>query len=123
MILSRLTLMGAALVALMAVGCSPAAEETTDRRILVIGSNANQNDLKPEIIPASAVIDVAKTFVSIATSVKDGTFKGGIFQEDLRSGNIYLAVSDAFKDRIPGDVWERIRKAEEEIRAGTLKPA
>lgn len=102
-------------------GVFQAAEETRDKTVLVIGSNANQNDLKPAVIPASAVLDVAKTFLSVARDVKEGRFKGGIYREDLKSGNVYLAISSAFESKIPEAVRAKIKEAEEQIKAGTLK--
>lgn len=102
-------------------GVFAAAEETTDRRVLVIGSNANQNDLKPRVIAASAVIDVPRAFVSIARQVKEGSFRGGIIREDLASGNVYLAVNPAFENEIPAEVRAKVRTAEEEIKSGKLR--
>lgn len=101
------------------MGVFQAAEE--GEGVLVIGSNANQNDLKPDLIPASAVLDVPKTFMGIATQVKEGTFKGGIFKNDLRSGNVYLAINPKFEERIPADVRARIDEAEKAIKEGRLK--
>lgn len=101
------------------MGVFQAAEEHPG--VLVIGSNANQNDLKPDLIPASAVLDVPKTFIDMAKQVKGGSFKGGIYQNDLKSGNVYLAINPRFEERIPAAVMARIRKAEADIKAGKLK--
>lgn len=100
-------------------GVFQAAEEHPGT--LVIGSNANQNDLKPDLIAMSAVLDVQKTFMGIAREVKDGTFKGGVFTNDLKSGNVYLALNDQFKSRIPAEVLAKIQKAEADIKVGRLK--
>ncbi len=102
-------------------GIFQAAEENQDKGILVIGSNANQNDLKPEVIAASAVIDVPKTFMTVARDVKEGRFKGGIYRESLKSDTVYLAINDRFKDRIPAEVMKKIEEAEKSIREGSLK--
>ncbi|MCC2668201.1 MAG: putative lipoprotein [Armatimonadetes bacterium] len=99
-------------------GVFQAAEE--HKGVLVIGSNANQNELKPEIIPASAVLDVPKTFMDVARKVKDGTFKGDFYRNDLKSGNVYLAINPAFKDKIPADVLKKIEQAEADIKSGQL---
>jgi basic membrane lipoprotein Med (substrate-binding protein (PBP1-ABC) superfamily) len=99
-------------------GVFQAAEE---QKALVIGSNANQNDLKPEVIAASAVLDVPKTFMTVARDVQAGTFKGGVYREDLKSGNVYLALNPAFKDRIPADVLKKIEQAEQDIKSGKLQ--
>lgn len=102
-------------------GIFQAAEEQKEKGILVIGSNANQNDLKPEIIPASAVIDVPKTFMTVARDVQEGRFKGGIYRENVKSGTVYLAISDRFKDKIPAEVLKKIADAEQAIKDGQLK--
>lgn len=98
-----------------------AAEQNSDRGVIVIGSNANQNDLKPQVIAASAVLDVPRTFLDAAKQVKDGAFKGGVFLEDLKSGHVYLAMNPAFEPRLPADVRAKIRQAEADIKSGKLK--
>jgi len=100
-------------------GIFQAAAESKD--VLVIGSNANQNDLKPEIIAASAVLDVPKTFMSVARDVQSGTFKGGVYREDLKSGNVYLALNPAFETKLPAAVREKIDQARADILSGKLK--
>jgi basic membrane protein A and related proteins len=98
-----------------------AAEDNADKGVIVIGSNANQNDIKPQIIAASAVLDVAKTFLDVARDVKVGTFKGGIYKRDLASGYVYLAVNPLFEKKIPEAVREKIKQAEADIKSGKLK--
>lgn len=102
-------------------GVFVAAEQNADKGVLVIGSNANQNDLKPKVIAASAVLDVPQTLLDTAKQVKEGTFKGGIYREDLKSGHVYLALNPEFEKRLPKDVLDKIKQAEEEIKAGKLQ--
>lgn len=101
-------------------GVFVAAEQNADKGVLVIGSNANQNDLKPKVIAASAVLDVAKTFLDTAKEVKDGNFKGQIYREDLYSGHVYLALNPEFEKRLSADVLNKIKQAEEDIKTGKL---
>lgn len=100
-------------------GVFQAADES--KGVLVIGSNANQNALNPEIIAASAVLDVAQTFMAVAKDVASGDFKGGVYREDLKSGNVYLAINPGFEGRIPAPVRKKIEEAERAIKAGRLK--
>lgn len=100
-------------------GVFRAAEES--KGVLVVGSNANQNDLKPELIVASAVLDVPKTFLSVARDVQGGTFKGRVYREDLASGNVDLVINPKLEDRIPTDVQKRIAQARLQIKMGKLK--
>jgi basic membrane protein A and related proteins len=102
-------------------GVFQAAEENQDKGVIVIGSNANQNDLKPDYIAASAVLDVPKTFMSVARDVKDGGFRPRIYREDLKSGNVYLAINPAFRNKIPPDVLKKIEQAQEDIKNGKLQ--
>ncbi len=104
-----------------AEGIFQAAEEQKAKGVKIVGSNANQNDLKPELIIASAVLDVAKTFMSVATDVKEGKFKGDIYLEDLKSGNVALVPNPAFADKAPADVRDKIKAAEADITSGKLK--
>lgn len=107
--------------------CDAAAEgifeaaRTSSRTTLVIGSNANQNDLHPEIIPCSAVLDVARMFVTVAREVQSPGYAGRIYREDLASGNVYLAINPRFEERISPDLRSRIKKAEAAIKSGKLK--
>lgn len=103
-----------------AEGMFDAAGSSEGRRVLVVGSNANQNDLHPELIPCSAVLDVAKMFRTVADEVSGGTFQGKVYREDLASGNVYLAINPRFESEIPESVREEIRKAEEAIKSGAL---
>ena len=101
-------------------GVFDAAKSTKDKQVLVIGSNANQNDLMPDVIAASAVLDVPKAFLAIARDVQGGTFKGAVYKEDLKSGNVYLAINPAFKDKIPAEVTKKIEQAEADLKSGKL---
>lgn len=97
-----------------------AAEQNADKGVVVIGSNANQNSLKPEVIAASAVLDVPQTLFDTARLVQEGTFKGGIYREDLKSGHVYLALNPEFEKKLPKDVLDKIKQAEEDIKSGKL---
>lgn len=102
-------------------GIFQAALASKDGSVLVFGSNANQNDLQPTIIPASAVLDVAKIFLQVAKEVSDGSFTGKVYVNDLKSGNVYLAINPAFEAKIPADVKKKVEQAEADIKSGKLK--
>lgn len=104
-----------------AEGIFQAAEESSAKGVKVVGSNANQNDLKPNFIIASAVLDVAKTFMSVARDVKEGKFKGDIYLEDLKSGNVAMVPNPVVAHLLPDDLREKMQKAEADIISGKLK--
>lgn len=89
--------------------------------VLCIGSNANQNDLHPDIIAASAVLDIPAAFMKVARDVREGRFRGGVYRENLAGGHVYLALNPRFRDRIPEAVRRKIEQAERDIRSGRLR--
>jgi basic membrane protein A len=103
-----------------AEGIFQAAEEMKDKHVMVVGSNANQNDLKDFII-GSAVLDVAKTFVSVARDVEEGKFKGDIYLEDLKSGNVAMVPNPVIGSHVPDKLRERMKQTEADIISGKLK--
>jgi basic membrane lipoprotein Med (substrate-binding protein (PBP1-ABC) superfamily) len=104
-----------------AEGIFQAAEEMRAKGVKVVGSNANQNDLKPNFIIASAVLDVAKTFMSVARDVREGKFKGDIYLEDLKSGNVAMVPNPVVAHFVPDDLRAKMQKAEADIISGKLK--
>jgi basic membrane lipoprotein Med (substrate-binding protein (PBP1-ABC) superfamily) len=100
------------------LGVFQAAEE---RKVLAFGSNKNQNDVRPETVLASAVIDIPRAFVEVATEVKEGRFVSGIKKLGMKDGVITLEVNPRLRERIPADVWQKIEAARQSIVAGELK--
>lgn len=104
-----------------AEGIFQAAEEMKAKGVMVVGSNANQNQLKPQVIVASAVLDVPKTFLHVAEDVQSGKFQGDIYLEDLKSGNVYLAQNPDFEQKVSKELQDQIKAAEADILSGKLK--
>lgn len=104
-------------------GVIQAAKEAGDGKVVLIGSNADQNHLAPEYFAASAVIDVARTFARIAKEASEGRFAGKIHHENLAGGTVYLAISNRFRDRIGEKTLALIQQAEEDIKSGKLQIA
>ena len=48
------------------------------RGVLAFGTNKNQNEIAPDVILASAVIDIPGAFLRVAQEVKDKRFRAGI---------------------------------------------
>jgi basic membrane lipoprotein Med (substrate-binding protein (PBP1-ABC) superfamily) len=70
---------------------------------------------------ASAVIDIPRAFVEVATEVKEGRFVSGIKKLGMKDGVITLEVNPRLRERIPADVWQKIEAARQSIVAGELK--
>ncbi len=102
------------------LGVIQAIRENKAKGVYGFGSNKNQNSLAPEVILASAVLDVPKAFLTVADEVKTGTVKGGPQYLGMKEGVVSLAWNEALKSRIPAAVLKRVQADEAAIVAGKL---
>jgi len=100
------------------LGVFQAARERKD--VYVIGSNANQNGVAPQVTLGSVVIDVPHAFLLVAREVKAGTFRPRVVTFDAKSGVAELVVNPALESRIPTPVRTRIDSIRALMRAGTF---
>lgn len=91
------------------------------RHVLAFGSNKNQNDVAPDVVLSSAVIDIPRAFVRIATQVKDGTFVAKIERMGMKEGVVSLVLNPRLEGRIPPDLKERVAQTQAGIVAGAVK--
>jgi basic membrane protein A and related proteins len=99
------------------LGVFQAAEEG---KVLAFGANKNQNDVNPDVVLASAVIDIPRAFLEIAEEVKEKRFVAGIEKFGIKDHVVTLEINPRLRDRIPDDVWEKIEAARRKIVAGEL---
>lgn len=99
------------------LGAFQAAQE---KKILALGTNKNQNEIAPDVILASGVIDIPTAFLQIAQEVQQKTFSGRIFQLGMKEQVITLVYNAALRARIPPEAQARIDTARQQIIAGTL---
>lgn len=93
----------------------------SERKIRCFGSNRNQNDLAPDVIVASAVLDVPGAIAKMARTVRDGQFKPEIQYFGMNEGVVTLVWNDALKAQISPETVAEVARLEEEIKAGRLK--
>ena len=94
------------------LGIFQAARES--KGVYVFGANANQNDVAPNVIIASVVIDLPHAFLLVARSVKDGTFKAGV----LRLGESEKVVALVLNPKLAGAITPAARAAVDSAQAG-----
>jgi basic membrane protein A len=99
------------------LGAFQAAQE---KKILALGTNKNQNEIAPDVILASGVIDIPTAFLQIAQEVQKRTFTGRILQLGMKDHVITLVYNPALRDRISPEAQTRIDIAQQQIIAGTL---
>jgi len=67
----------------------------------VIGSNANQNAVAPEVTLGSVVIDVPHAFMVVAREVNSGQFKPRVVRLDMRVDVVRWTPNPVLESKIP----------------------
>ena len=81
------------------LGVFQAARET--RKAWVIGSNADQNGIAPEVTLGSVLIDLPLAFLTVAREIRSGTFQPHVVALGTRSQVVRFVVNPAARARIP----------------------
>ena len=102
------------------LGVFRAARET--KKALVIGSNADQNDVAPEITIASVVIDLPHALLTVAREVRARTFKPRVLELGTESDVVRLVVNPSFRSRIPLAAMRAVDSVGTELAARRLDP-
>jgi basic membrane protein A len=88
---------------------------------LAIGVDADQYDEAPGHILTSMVKGVDAAVYDAVRRVKDGTFRGGIFQFGLKEQGVGYVYDERNRGLIPDSVHTRVEKLREEIIAGRIQ--
>ncbi len=102
-----------------ALGVFQAAKESPG--VYVFGANADQSPLAPDRVPGSAVIDLPRAFMLVATQVKAGTFTPKVESFGLASGVVRYVPNPALDGLVPAALKARVAAAADSIAAGTLR--
>jgi basic membrane protein A len=100
------------------LGVFQAARER--QRVYVIGSNADQNSVAPQVTLGSVVIDLPRAFLTVAREVKAGNFQPRVVTFDARSDVVRLVLNPAVIERIPAATRAKIDSVNAQIHAGTF---
>jgi basic membrane protein A len=84
----------------------------------VIGSNANQNAVAPEVTLGSVVIDLPLAFMTVAKQVKAGSFKTGVVQLGEQSRVVMLVLNPTLASRMSAVTRTKIDSLQAEMIAG-----
>jgi basic membrane protein A and related proteins len=93
----------------------------SERKIRCFGANKNQTELAPDVIVASAVVDVPAAYVQTAKIVKGGQFKPEIQNFLMKDGIVRLEWNDALKSQISPETLKEVDRISQEIQAGRVK--
>ena len=92
----------------------------TGAHVFAFGTNKNQNDMAPDVVIASAVLDVPSAFVLVARRVLDKTFRAEPLRLGMNDGTVSFVLNPALVSKIPESVRVELGELEEQIRAGSL---
>jgi len=87
-------------------------------RVFAFGTNRNQNGMAPEVVLASAALDIPAAFVEVARRVRDGAFLPEPLRLGMSEGIVALAINPSLRDEIPTGVLDELAQLEREIRSG-----
>ncbi len=91
------------------------------QRVFACGTNRNQNAMAPDVILASATLDIPAAFVEVARRVRDGTFRAAPLRLGMAEGIVQLEFNPALADRIPEAVRAELAELERGLRSGQLQ--
>jgi basic membrane lipoprotein Med (substrate-binding protein (PBP1-ABC) superfamily) len=89
-------------------------------RAFVFGTNRNQNDMAPEVVLASATLDIPAAFVEVATRVRNRTFRPAPLRLGMSEGIVALEINPRLRGEIPAGVLDELAVLERDIRSGEL---
>jgi basic membrane lipoprotein Med (substrate-binding protein (PBP1-ABC) superfamily) len=89
-------------------------------RVFAFGTNKNQNDMAPDVVIASAVLDVPSAFLLVARRVRDRTFRAEPLRLGMSDGTVSFVLNPALASKIPEPVRVELGELEEQIRSGAL---
>jgi basic membrane lipoprotein Med (substrate-binding protein (PBP1-ABC) superfamily) len=90
------------------------------KKVYAFGANRNQNDIMPDTVIASAVTDIPRAFLNLATQIKAGTFHPGMIELGMKDGEVNVIYNPALLATIPPEAMGAAKSAEQEIIAGKL---
>jgi len=92
-----------------------------EKKVRCFGSNKNQNDLAPDVIVASAVLDVPSAFVYMAKLVHDNQFKPHVYMLGMNEHIVSLVWNDKLKPAMKRETIAEVEKVESDIRSGKFE--
>ena len=91
------------------------------QQVYAFGTNRNQNAMAPDVVLASAVLDVPAAFVEVARRVKEGRFKAAPIRLGMNEGIVSFVLNAGLASRIPAPVLQELVQDTARIRSGELK--
>jgi basic membrane lipoprotein Med (substrate-binding protein (PBP1-ABC) superfamily) len=91
--------------------------------VYVFGANTDQSSLAPDNVPGSAVIDLPRAFLLVASEVKRGGFVPHVEAFGLKSGVVKYVANARLDSLLSSGLKARMAAAADSISQGTLLAA
>jgi basic membrane lipoprotein Med (substrate-binding protein (PBP1-ABC) superfamily) len=101
------------------LGVFQAARES--KSTYVIGANADQNGIAPEVTLGSVVIDLPHAFLLVAKDIKDRTFTTRVVSLGIREDVVRLVLNPTLQSTIPGSIRTAIDSVQRRLFDGSLR--
>src|SRR5436305_12607986 len=92
-----------------------------ERNVRCFGSNKNQNDMAPDVIVASAVLDVPAAILHMARLVHNHQFKPQIYWLGMHDNIVSLVWNEKLKSTLAPSTVAEVTRIEAEIRSGKFE--
>jgi basic membrane lipoprotein Med (substrate-binding protein (PBP1-ABC) superfamily) len=89
-------------------------------RVFAFGTNRDQNGMAPDVVLASATLDIPAAFVEVARRVRDGQFTPAPLRLGMRDGIVALVLNPQLESEIPPALKAELAELEGRIRSGAL---
>ena len=95
--------------------------DTFQIAVVMFGANDDQAELAPEVILASAVLDIPSVLLDTVGEIKDGRFDGKTESVGMKEGYVWVAYNKKLEDKIPADIRKKADALVKEIKNGEMK--
>ena len=89
--------------------------------VYAFGTNRNQNNMAPNVVIASAVLDIPAAFLEVAERVEGGQFQAAPIRLGMGQGIVSFVLNANLSSRIPASVLQDLVALTARIRAGELQ--
>jgi basic membrane protein A len=94
----------------------------SERGVRCFGANADQSALAPDVVLASAVVDVPTAYVAMARIVHEGRFKPAVQHFGMNEGTISVVWNEKLKGSVSAATIAEVERLTQQIRSGAVKP-
>lgn len=94
----------------------------SERNVRCFGANADQSELAPDVIVASAVVDVPAAYLEMAKIVREGRFKPEAQHFGLDDGTVSVVWNERLKPTMAPKTLAEVERITAGILSGEIKP-